>query len=246
MREVADLVDRVGAGERTERIWHELEILALFDRCRSLHRAVLLLLSHDGFVHEAVILGRPLFTDSLALAELAAVDDTRRGSLVVGWALNSEKHLQGYFLERRSRGDDVEDELRAGAERERQIRQYAADHGYSTEHWQPDDDAKRLALAHGRADEYGAMLVTQMFLHGTTTVTSERYAQTDEGVYVVGGPAPTPKRWDRDAGLFASHSMLLGAQATCVLFGWVEPTGLDALLESVRQEGQRPRDPPPA
>jgi hypothetical protein len=80
MREVADLVDRVGAGERTERIWHELEILALFDRCRSLHRAVLVLLSHDGFVHEAVMLGRPLFTDSLALAELAAVDEKRRGS----------------------------------------------------------------------------------------------------------------------------------------------------------------------
>jgi hypothetical protein len=78
-----------------------------------------------------------------------------------------------------------------------------------------------------------------------TTVTSERYAQTDEGVWVVGGEAPVPKRWDRDAGLFASHSMLLAARATCDLFRWVEPTGLGALLESVRREGQRPRDPPP-
>ena len=39
MREVAELVDRIGT-KRGERIWHELEILALFDRCRSLHRGV--------------------------------------------------------------------------------------------------------------------------------------------------------------------------------------------------------------
>jgi hypothetical protein len=36
------------------------------------------------------------------------------------------------------------------------------------------------------------VLVAQMFVHGTTTVTSERYAQTDEGVWIVGGEAPAP------------------------------------------------------
>ena len=245
MREAADLADQVGVGVRTERVWHELEILALFDRCRSLHRAALLLLSHGGHVHEAVILGRPLFTDSLALTELAAADSTRRGSLVCGWALSSEQHLRGYFLDRRSRGHDVEAELRASSERQAKVEEYAATHGYGTRHWQPDNDAKRLAHAQGRAEEYGALLVTQLFLHGATAVTSERYAQTDEGVWVVGGEAPTPKRWDRHAGLFAAHSMLLAARATCGMFGWAEPAGLGALLEAVRQEAQRPRDPPP-
>jgi hypothetical protein len=130
MRDVADLVDRVGTGERAQRVSHELEILALFDRCRSLHRAVLLLLSQQGLVHEAIILGRPLFTDSLALAELAAADDARRGSLAVGWALKSEQQLRAYFLDRRSRGHDADAELQASDRRQRRILEYAADHGY--------------------------------------------------------------------------------------------------------------------
>jgi hypothetical protein len=197
MHDVADLVDQIGAG-RAERVWHELEIRALFDRCRSLHRATLLLLE-QGFVHEAVMLDRPLFTDSLALAELAAADDERRGSLFVGWALGGLQQLMGYFLDRRSRGHEVAGELEALAERKREVEKYARDHGYSTKHWQPDDDAKRLADAHGRGSEYGAMLVTGMFVHGARTATSERYLRTEEGVYVVGGPAPTPKSWERDA-----------------------------------------------
>jgi hypothetical protein len=241
MGRVADLVDRIGRG-RAERVWHELEILALFDRCRSLHRGVLLLLS-EGLVHEAVILGRPLFTDCLALAELANVDEKRRGSLVVGWALASWLHMKGHFLDRRSRGHDVTAELEALAEREREVRRYALDHGYDTKHWQPDGDVKRLADAHGRGDEYGTFLVTQMFVHGTTTVTSERYLQTDEGIFVVGAPAPIPKRWARDAGLWASQSMLNAARAACRLFGWAEPAELAELLVAIQEEGARGPDP---
>jgi hypothetical protein len=240
MHDVADLVDRIGT-ERAERVWHELEILGLFDRCRSLHRAVLLLLEH-GFVHEAVMLNRPLFTDSLALAELAAADDKRRGSLVVGWALGSWRQLRGYFLDRGSRGHDVAAEVEALAKREGEVKKYARDHGYNTKHWQPDDDAKRLADAHGRGSEYGAMLVAGMFVHGLATVTSERYWRTDEGVYVVGGQSPAAKPYERDAGLFASHSMLLAARAVCRLFGWAEPTELTKLLAELEQETQRPRD----
>jgi hypothetical protein len=234
MHATADLVDGVGTGQRAEAIWHQLEILALFDRCRSLHRAVLALLS-QGFVHEAVILDRPLFTDSLALGEFAAVDDERRGSLVVGWALGSLQHLKAYFLDRQSRGHESEAELRAITERETQVEQYARDHGFGTRRWQPDDDAKRLARDQGRDEEYSALLVAQMFVHGTTTVTSDRYLQT-EGVFVVGGDAPTPKRWMRDTGLWASHSMLLGARAVSGLFGWAEPVELGNLLKSVREE----------
>jgi hypothetical protein len=241
MRDVADVADDVGAGERSERIWHELEILALFDRCRSLHRGVLLLLSQETFVHEAVILVRPLFTDSLALAEFAAVDERRRGSLVVGWALWSEQQMRAFFLDRRSRGHDVAAELERIAEREGWIRKYALNRGYGTQRWQPDDHAKRLAVTHGRASEYSALLVAQMFVHGTTTVTSERYAKTDEGLYVVGGPAPTPRRCERDTGIFASHSMPLAARAACEMFGWTEPSEFGELLDAVRREGQRPR-----
>jgi hypothetical protein len=188
------------------------------------------------------MLNRPLFTDSLALAELAAADDKRRGSLVVGWVLGSLQQFRAYFLDRRSRGLDVEDDLKALGEREREATKYARDHGYGTKHWQPDDEAKRLADAHRRGGEYGAMLVTGMFVHGLTTATSERYWQTDEGVYVVGGSALTPKPWERDVALFASHSMLLAARAVCVMFGWAEPPELDDLFEKLEHEVQRPRE----
>jgi len=47
---------------------HYLDFLALFDRCRSMLGAVRLLLEHDAS-HEAIVLCRPLLTDSLALAE---------------------------------------------------------------------------------------------------------------------------------------------------------------------------------
>jgi hypothetical protein len=87
------------------------------------------------------------------------------------------------------------------------------------------------------------MLVTGMFVHGMTTVTSERYLRTEEGVYVVGGPAPTPKSWERDAGLFASHSMLFAARATCTLFGRAEPPEPGEFLEAIREEAVRGHDP---
>jgi hypothetical protein len=71
-----------------------------------------------------------------------------------------------------------------------------------------------------------------MFVHGTWAATSELYAMpNEEGVVVIG--ETTPKGWERDAGLFASHSMLLGTRAACQIFGWAEPAELEELLSRV-------------
>jgi len=72
-----------------------------------------------------------------------------------------------------------------------------------------------------------------MFVHGTWAATSEHYSISDEGVVVVGVSTATPKGWERDAGLFASHSMLLAMRAAFRIFSWVEPTELDELLVSL-------------
>jgi hypothetical protein len=64
LTETADL--GASLGHESERPYHEVEIGALFDRCRSTFGAIRLLLAND-FVHEAVILTRPLLTDSLVL-----------------------------------------------------------------------------------------------------------------------------------------------------------------------------------
>lgn len=84
------------------------------------------------------------------------------------------------------------------------------------------------------------MLVTHMFVHGATSVTSDRYVLADDGNVVVGGPVTRDKAWERDAGLFASHSMLLAARAACAIFGWPEPEKLETLLNVVLN------GPPPA
>ena len=42
-----------------------------------------------------LILGRPLFTDSLMLTELAAAAETRRVQLVVGWWMKGLAELEG-------------------------------------------------------------------------------------------------------------------------------------------------------
>jgi hypothetical protein len=123
----------------------------------------------------------------------------------------------------------------------RELQEYASSRGYGMSQWQPDKHAKGLADKHGRDSEYAGYLVSHMFVHGTTTVISEHYSWTDEGA-VVGGPQSS-KRWERDAGLFASHSMLRGARAACRMFGWDEPAELAALLSSLAslvKDGERP------
>ncbi len=240
MDKVTDLANAISVG-RSERVWHEREMLAVFHHCARLHAAVRLLLA-EGFAPEAMPLDRPLFINSLGLEELAAADETRRGSLMVGWVLAGLQDLENYFRDRQSRGHDVSAETEQLAERRREVLAYASRNGFGTRQWQPDDDPKRLADTHGRGEQYGALLVTHMFVHGTWAATSEHYLITDEGI-VVGASTPTPKRWERDAGLFASHSMLLAMRAACRIFGWVEPTELDELLASLAslaKGGERP------
>ena len=74
MDKVTDLANAVSVG-RSERVWHELEMLAVFHHCVRLHAAVRLLLAED-FAAEAMPLDRPLFINSLGLEELAAADET--------------------------------------------------------------------------------------------------------------------------------------------------------------------------
>lgn len=76
-----------------------------------------------------------------------------------------------------------------------------------------------------------------MFVHGATTVTADRYVTADDGTVIVGGPATRDMAWERDAGLFASHSMLLAARAACRVFHWPEPSEIASLLTALREAG---------
>jgi hypothetical protein len=97
LQEVADMAGTIGDEAPVERFYHEHEVGTLFDRCRGMFDAVLVLLD-NGFVQEAAMLCRPLFVDSLALAEIAAADEKRRISLVVGRQLNAIADIDGIFV----------------------------------------------------------------------------------------------------------------------------------------------------
>jgi hypothetical protein len=174
-------------------------VLGLFDRCKSLLAAIGVLLTND-FVHEAVMLGRPLFTDSLMLAEYASAEKARRAELGVGWEMAGLADLEGIYRDASSRGDDVTEQLTALAERRTKIEAYGRRHGVKTRAWRPDEHAKELAIKHGRGDEYPAMLLTHHFVHGSTMAASQRYSAAADGTIEVGGPAAQLEPWAMDAG----------------------------------------------
>lgn len=230
LNEVSGVAGSLGGGVIVEGPRHNLEILALFDRCRSIFRAVWLLLER-GFAHEAVMLTRPLFTESLMLAEFADAGDTQRLELVIGWSLASLADLEGIYLEGKARGDDVTDELRKIADRRAQHHAYARRHNATARHWRPTE--KQLADKHGRGDELAGFRLAHHFVHGSTMAASQRYSKVAEDTAIVGGPAAELEVWERDAGLFAAYSLLHACRAACRIFQWAEPPSLDELGQRV-------------
>jgi hypothetical protein len=222
------------SGGAVERPTHSTDVLALVDRCRSLFAAIHELLLHR-FVHEAVILGRPLFTDSLFLAEYESADETQRVGLVVGWWKASIAPFEGLFRDGVSRGEDWTAQLSQLSKFGGEIETYARRHGARSKTWNPDDHAKHLSLKHGRADEYRTLIVTHLFVHGATASLVTRYSKVSEDTVEVGGPAIDLEGWGRPAGLFAANSMLHAARAGCAIFGWQEPPDIDELFQRIEK-----------
>ncbi|MGB0098218.1 MAG: hypothetical protein WBP81_37475 [Solirubrobacteraceae bacterium] len=225
-----DLLNEVGkvcgrVGRELEAEPYQVAIVSLFDRCRSMFGAVRVLLDHD-FAQEAVVLGRPLFTESLMLTELADLDEPRRVALVVGWWLAGLTSLEGIVREGIALGDDG-DELAAIAARRDELQRYVADRGVKS---RPFPQEKDLARTHGRAREYLDFRLTHHFVHGTAMAAEERLTKRADGTYVVGGPGADVETWAPPAGLFAATSLLLATRAVCRIFGWQEPPELPGLL----------------
>jgi Family of unknown function (DUF5677) len=209
-------------------------VLALFDRCCSLLGAIRVLLYYD-FVYEAIILARPLFTDSLALAEIAAADDKGRDELAVRLNMAGVAQGEGLFRSAKPTGVIGDDELRSLAEERAEIEEYARRKGLHTKGWQPDHHAKSLADKHGRSGEYLDLRVADHFVHGSTKATSQRFKTREDGTIVVSGEAREFDTWANPTGLFAVHSALCAARAACRIFGWAEPPELDALMRELAE-----------
>ena len=223
----------IGDEAPVERLYHQHEVGTLFDRCRGMLGAVLVLLD-KGFVQEAAMCCRPLFVDTLALAEIAAADDKRRISLVVGRQLDAIADVEGIFREMQARGDKkVVKNLEHMAERRRRVEEYARRHDASTRHWDPEDQVKTLADKHGRGDEYVSYRMTHHFVHGSAAITEHRSSLDDENVARIGGPHLDVEIWERPTAVFAAHCLALACRATCSTFGYDEPQELEDLLRRI-------------
>lgn len=232
LQEATDVAGGVRDEAAVERPYHEHEIGTLFDRCRGMCAAVLVLLD-NGFVQEPAMLCRALFVDSLALAELAAADEQRRISLVVGRQLAAIADVEGIFREMQARGEEVSGNLDYVAERRRRVEGYARRHDALTRHWDPDDHVRALAEKHGRGDEYPSYRMTHHFVHGSAAITEHRASVDDEEVMRIGGPALDVEVWEKPAALFAAYSLALACRAACSTLGYDEPQGLDDLLGGI-------------
>jgi hypothetical protein len=209
-------------------------LLALFDRSCGLLVSIRLLLLHDQ-VHEATILARPLFTDSLALAELAAADTQRREELAVGLVMAGIRQGENLFQALGATGEDVTGDLAALAAERADVERYARYRGLTTTRaWQPDDQAKELARDHGRGRQYLDMRVTDHFVHGSAKANEQRLSIREDGTIIVGDDDASTLQPCADAtGMFAAQSALFAVRDACVVFGLTEPPEVESLMREL-------------
>jgi hypothetical protein len=213
----------------------EIEIAAIYDRCASAFGAIRLLLKH-GFAHEALSLGRALYTESLVLEELAAADPLTRLKRILGWQLDAINDLLGVFLEAKSAGDTSE-EIAQARQAQNTLRRQARENGITRlRPWKPDE--KKLAQTHRAGDGYLDFRTSHHFVHGSAFAAGERYREVADGFVAVGGKAAQTELWAAPVGLAAALSVLKAADAAYRIFEWPGRDELDALQARVESVGK--------
>lgn len=239
MDEVTRLVGSIGIAPR-ESTWADASAAIIFDRCRGLFSAVYLLV-REGFAQEAMLFGRPLLTDSLALQEFADADARRRSELALRWELATLADLDGVWLEGQAQGRDVAEMLRLQRDRRNALQKQAASEGLRSRPWMPDRHAKELAMKHGRLNEFLDLLLLHHFVHGSHFAAHQRAKIPAPGVMLIGGAAADAEVWAVSAALSAAQSMLYATRAVCALLEVEEPRELGSLLVAV--EALAPPEP---
>ena len=230
------LLDDIGTaahrvGGNAERPPHYHEVIVIYDRCRGLFKAVHTLVREE-LGEEALILTRPMFTESLMLMDIAAAEEPTRISQLARWSITSLNHLAGVMREGESRGRDETESLANIDARRAQIIDYASKAGVRLpRNWPPHE--KQLADRHGRGEEYLDFCMHHHFVHGSSFATRQRSVRKGD-LHVVGDPDARDPAWARNAALSASQSMLFAMQAVSRIFGWPGPRELAALNARVQ------------
>jgi hypothetical protein len=229
-------------GVRVERLRHNADAIALFDRCVGLHHAICHLVA-GHYAHEAAVLTRPLMTDSMFLTDIAAGDERYRAEALVGWELSTIADWEGIIKEGLARGQGDGSELAVFDRRRQWLGKYREGTGLfkageMPRHRKPDGDVKRIADAHGRGDEYLDYRTMQHFVHGSTFAVHARYARSviedqADGLVEIGGTAADLQPYREAVLLLSARAVLYAARATYVLLDIQEPDEIGALLAEI-------------
>ena len=123
--------------------------------------------------------------------------------------------------------------------RRTEIETYARERGVGSKHWEPDRNAKNLAIRHDRFTEHMDIRIANQFVHGSTFATSQRYSRDEEGAIMVGGPAVERELWAITAGCSAAQSALIASRSLCAILEIDEPDEMDRLFETLQSLADR-------
>lgn len=147
LKEIGSAAHTVGGHAEVRPHYHE--VLVIYDRCRGLFKAVHTLV-RAGLGEEALILTRPMFTESLMLMNIAAADEPTRLGRLARWSLASLDDFAGVMREGEARGRDESESLANIAKRRATIVEYARKFKAALpKRWPPNE--KQLADRHDAA-----------------------------------------------------------------------------------------------
>lgn len=168
LTEIRDLVLKDAEFPSTSMPPTRTVVVGMLSRCLGLYKAAVLLLLND-LPDEALIIGRPLFEESIWLSELADGDDKRREQLVLGWLYDSLNRAQSVVHAAARAGLEKstakKDEALAGLEARREsVKKYQARHGIGEKlAFRPLEE---LARKFGRLEGWWVHEVAHQFVHG--------------------------------------------------------------------------------
>ena len=230
VRDVAASISAPGV----ERPTHYGPIMQLYSRLRDTYDAMLDLIARR-FGHEATILARPLFTESLMLGELAAVGEPDRATLVIGWWMRSLTDLEGMYDLAERLGDDktilsMQRELLKS--RRQEFQRYARRRGAGTKTWKPNEP--NMAHKQGRERDLVDFEFANLFVHAGARILEARATRDADGILGIGRDRIQLEGWATNAALFGARSMLEGTRSICTILELEEPTAVDATMGEIQ------------
>lgn len=222
-------------------------MMALLQRQRSLYGAICRLLEVAGMTAEAMILGRPLFEESVFLDFVSRAPETVRYGHTLHYESDGLKRARHAFeaLKREHPEDGAElDQVTAAVEQQRgAIQRLAERRGYRL---QFSGDTEFMAKKLGRTEDLLAYEWANQFVHGRTFALRARLERSGEGVLM---------HWTLDpdgVGLlplvvtWSTRSLLIAFAAVARMLDWAVPDSLTQVLDDVAELQHRMNDPDPS